>query len=146
MPDLTEKLDANGKVIKIPNEAKKAAQRKLLEDQARRTKYSSEDAKSCSQRAVGDLEALSANARDSMKGANDKILAAIRGISDACSADPMDSAAEEAAIEACESAKKAVGSASPPTDEAETDVTGSSSTSTTTNPFTSTDTGVKSAK
>jgi hypothetical protein len=39
------------------------------------------------------------------------------------------------AISACENAKRAVGSASPPTDEAETDVTSSSSSSSFTNPL-----------
>lgn len=116
------------------------AQKKYDGLKAQKKKYSAEDAKSCSQQAVGDLEALAANARDSMKGTNDKILAAIRGLSDACSLEPAD---EEAAIEACEKAKKAVGSASPPSDEAETDVTSTSSSSSTfTNPLS----GVKSAK
>jgi hypothetical protein len=81
---------------------------------------------------VDDLDALASGSRSSMKGPNEKIMGAIRSLSDACSADPVD---VEAAVSACEDARSAVGDAKPPTDEDETKISSGSSGGEFTNPL-----------
>lgn len=92
--------------------------RAALENQLREElEEKKNEAGNCGGDAMGSLEALATDSRDSVKGTNDKIIAAIRKISDHCSEDPQDT---DAAASACEEAKQVLRKASPPSNEGET--------------------------
>jgi len=115
------------------NEAdkKNIRDQKLLLRESEKKAKEGKGAKACSRAASAKLMSENAQVRtDDMKSTNQKIINALRRVTDSC---PQDAAA---AVEACEQVKKALRSASPPENEGETKVdTGAASGTTFSNPL-----------